>query len=70
MHSVSNTIKFPVSTPSPAKLDHLPLHFNLVGRTVLIVGGGEIARRKAELILRAGAKLRLVAQEVSEEMRP
>ncbi|MBT5725778.1 MAG: siroheme synthase, partial [Gammaproteobacteria bacterium] len=34
---------------------YLPLHFDLQGRGVLVVGGGEIARRKIELLLRSGA---------------
>ena len=42
-------------------MDFLPLHFNLRGAPVLLVGGGEIARRKAVLISEAGAVLMCVA---------
>ena len=45
-------------------MQHLPLHFDLQGRKVLLVGAGEIARRKAELLLAAGAHLRVVAKRL------
>jgi uroporphyrin-III C-methyltransferase/precorrin-2 dehydrogenase/sirohydrochlorin ferrochelatase len=45
---------------------YLPLHFDLQGRDVLVVGGGEIARRKIELLLRSGAKITVVAPNISD----
>ena len=45
---------------------YLPLHFDLQGRDVLVVGGGEIARRKIELLLRSGAHITVVAPEISD----
>ncbi len=47
---------------------YLPLHVDLKDRTVLVVGGGEIARRKVDLLLSAGAKVLLIAPEVSAEL--
>ena len=44
---------------------YLPLHFDLQGRDVLVVGGGEIARRKIELLLRSGAHITVVAPDIS-----
>jgi uroporphyrin-III C-methyltransferase/precorrin-2 dehydrogenase/sirohydrochlorin ferrochelatase len=45
---------------------YLPLHFDLQGRDVLVVGGGEIARRKIELLLRSGAHITVVAPDISD----
>ncbi|MBB3103945.1 siroheme synthase CysG [Azomonas macrocytogenes] len=49
-------------------MNYLPLFHNLQGRTVLIVGGGEIALRKARLLGDAGAVLRVVALEIDREL--
>ncbi len=42
-------------------MEYLPLHFQLKDQVVLLVGGGEIARRKAVLLRKAGAVLRVVS---------
>ncbi|MDO5059243.1 MAG: siroheme synthase CysG [Neisseria sp.] len=42
-----------------------PIFADLDGRAVLLVGGGEVAARKAEMLLKAGAKLRVAAAELS-----
>jgi precorrin-2 dehydrogenase/sirohydrochlorin ferrochelatase len=39
-----------------------PLFANLSGRQVLVVGGGEVAARKIEALLRAGARVRVHAK--------
>lgn len=49
-------------------MDYFPFFFDLKGRNCLLVGGGEIAFRKADLLLRAGARLIVVAPEVSAEL--
>ena len=41
-------------------MDYLPLFHKLQGALVLVVGGGEIALRKARLLADAGAALRVV----------
>ncbi|UVE16069.1 siroheme synthase CysG [Pseudomonas sp. LS44] len=50
-------------------MDFLPLFHNLKDRTVLVVGGGEVALRKARLLADAGARLRLVTPAVLDELR-
>ncbi len=46
-------------------MDYLPLFLNLRDRPCLLVGGGDVARRKLTLLLRAGARVEIVAPEVS-----
>lgn len=47
-------------------MNTLPLFFNLENRSALIIGGGEVAHRKAALLLRAGAIVTLVAPKFDE----
>src|SRR5690606_17104512 len=50
-------------------MDFLPLFHQLNGRLVLLVGGGDVALRKARLLREAGADLRVVAPEVEPALR-
>ena len=50
-------------------MDFLPLFFNLNDRQVLLVGGGNIALRKARLLKRAGVGLTVISHAVDEELR-
>lgn len=49
-------------------MDYLPIFADLKQRPVLVVGGGEVAARKIDLLLRAGAQVRIVAQALSPEL--
>ncbi|MCV6612386.1 MAG: siroheme synthase CysG [Amphritea sp.] len=49
-------------------MDYLPLFFKLDNRTALLVGGGQVALRKATLLVRAGAKVTVVAHRVDPEL--
>ncbi|CAI0972094.1 Siroheme synthase [compost metagenome] len=51
-----------------AVVDYLPIFADLKQRPVLVVGGGEVAARKVDLLLRAGAEIRIVAQSLSPEL--
>jgi uroporphyrin-III C-methyltransferase / precorrin-2 dehydrogenase / sirohydrochlorin ferrochelatase len=45
-------------------MDYFPIFFNLKGQDCLVVGAGDIAARKIELLCRAGAKVTVVAKEI------
>jgi len=46
-------------------VDYLPIFVDLKDRLVLVVGGGDVAGRKVGLLLRAGAKVRVVSPDLS-----
>lgn len=50
-------------------MDFLPIFLRLQGERALLVGGGQVALRKAQALLRAGALLRVVAPEISPALR-
>ncbi|NIR58376.1 MAG: uroporphyrinogen-III C-methyltransferase [Gammaproteobacteria bacterium] len=45
-------------------MDYLPVMLDVRGRPVTVVGGGTVAARKVELLLRAGARVTIVAPEL------
>jgi len=50
-------------------MDYLPLFARLTGIDCLIVGGGAVALRKTRLLLRAGARLTVMAPEIISGLR-
>lgn len=50
-------------------MDLLPIFLNIRDRKCVVVGGGEVAFRKATLLLRAGAALNIIAPSISDELR-
>ena len=46
-----------------------PLFADLNGRRVLVIGGGQVAARKIEPLLAAGAQVEMVARELGEQTR-
>lgn len=50
-------------------MQFLPLFHKLQGRPVLVIGGGEVALRKARLLSDAGARLRVVAPDIRRELQ-
>jgi uroporphyrin-III C-methyltransferase / precorrin-2 dehydrogenase / sirohydrochlorin ferrochelatase len=45
-------------------MEYFPIFIRLSGQPVLVVGGGEVAARKIDLLLRAGAQVTVVAPEL------
>ena len=50
-------------------MNTFPLFFKLEDRKVLIVGGGDVALRKADLLSRAGAAITILAPSISTEIQ-
>ncbi len=49
-------------------MEYLPLFFDVRGRTCAVVGGNATAARKAELLMRAGARVRVIADGLGEAL--
>lgn len=45
-------------------MDYFPIFLRLAGEPVLVVGGGEVAARKIDLLLRTSAQVRVIAPEL------
>jgi uroporphyrin-III C-methyltransferase/precorrin-2 dehydrogenase/sirohydrochlorin ferrochelatase len=50
-------------------VDYFPVFMVLQGQRCVVVGGGEVAARKARLLLGAGAAVTIVAPELADSMR-
>lgn len=58
-----------MSSPTAQSTSFYPLFLNLHGRRVLVIGGGDAARRKITRLLAAGAGVDWVADEVDPALR-
>ena len=47
-------------------MDYLPLFFNLKGQQALLIGGGQVALRKARLLTRAGCQVTVVSHQIND----
>lgn len=50
-------------------MNFLPVFYNISGKSCLVVGGGAIAARKSELLLKAQGRVRIVAPEIDDRIR-
>ncbi len=50
-------------------MNFLPIFLNIKNQRCLVVGGGDVAARKASVLLQAGAKLRIVAPQLNEAFK-
>ncbi len=50
-------------------MNYFPIFLDIKQRHCLLVGGGDIATRKGRLLAKAGARLRVVAPLISDELR-
>lgn len=50
-------------------MDYFPVFLDIKQRRCLLVGGGDVATRKGRLLAKAGAILRVVAPQISPELR-
>ncbi len=50
-------------------MDYLPIFVNIKKQHCLIVGGGAVAARKADLFIKAGAIVTVIAPEIKTEMK-
>ncbi|MFZ2958475.1 MAG: bifunctional precorrin-2 dehydrogenase/sirohydrochlorin ferrochelatase [Candidatus Ozemobacteraceae bacterium] len=49
-------------------MQYFPIFLNLRHRRVLLIGGGEVAMRKAETLTRAEAQLTIIAPQITESL--
>ncbi len=50
-------------------MDYLPIFIQLRGEPALVVGGGHVALRKVDLLLKAGARITVIAPKLHDELR-
>ena len=50
-------------------MTYYPIFLELEGKTVLVVGGGSVARRKVETLLEYGAEVNIVSKELTPKLR-
>ena len=50
-------------------MDYLPIFIQLRGSPAIVVGGGNVALRKVDLLLKAGARVTVIAPRLHDELR-
>ncbi len=60
--------RLPVSFNTIINMDFLPVFLNIKDKPCLVVGGGEVAARKARLLMKAGAQVTVLAPTLGSTM--
>src|SRR5690606_22748001 len=50
-------------------VDYLPIFYSIKDQACLVVGGGEVALRKSQALLKASARLRIVAPSIDPALQ-
>ena len=50
-------------------MGYIPIFFDVTGRTCVVIGGGEVAARKVESLLEAGARVTVVSPRLSPPLQ-
>lgn len=48
---------------------YFPINIDIKGKLVAVVGGGRVAQRKVRSLLKAGAEVRLISPEITDELK-
>jgi len=51
------------------KETYYPIAIKLKGRTVIVVGGGQVAKRKVQTLLEFGARIRVISPNLTAELQ-
>lgn len=65
---MSNAATLPIAADAASSPALFPAFLDLRGRSVVVVGGGAVARRKVEALLHAGAEVRVGAPHLTPEL--
>ncbi len=52
-----------------SKADFFPIHLNLKGKKCLVIGGGKVAERKVEALLRCSAEINLISPTITDYLQ-
>src|SRR5690606_21661851 len=66
--SRGGAITVPLADRNAHAMDYFPIFLRLSSEPVLVVGGGAVAARKIDLLLRAGATVTVVAPDLNAEL--